>query len=170
MELLSSSHYLGKLDIYLHLLLFHFSRHHFCCKVDGQSLQLKAQRRESPGMPQMSAANFHRPGPPVGPGSHAHVCASPGEPWAGQIRTAFIQSYSSGHGRRSWTGNHGTGIMEGYKPLFLHLKMGMTIVFFHSLHVMIHHKMWVMHIKCLLLLLSRFSRVRLCETPQTSAH
>ena len=36
---------------------------------------------------------------------------------------------------------YGTGIMEVYKLPFLHLKMGMTVVLFHSLLVMIHHKM-----------------------------
>ena len=38
-------------------------------------------------------------------------------------------------------GGLGLGIMEGCKLPFLHLKMGMTVVFFHSLLVMIHHKM-----------------------------
>lgn len=78
------------------------------------------------------------PSPLVGPGSHAVACDSsrtsegPGRTlgWAG--RGSLTWSYSPERREGLWTGNYGT--MEGHKPPFLQLKMGIT-VFFHMLSV-----------------------------------
>ena len=55
-----------------------------------------------------------------------------GEPWAGQGRAALPGVTHPERRESLWTGNYGT--MEGLKPPFLQLKMGIT-VFFHVLSV-----------------------------------
>lgn len=100
--------------------------------IAAKTSSQRAKQREP-----RDASNVRCPGLPKEPRAPMGLSQKQGEAPVGRVLRSLDLQPSPGHGEKLsclQAGNRST--VEGGKPLFLHLKMGIIIVFSHSLLVM----------------------------------